>query len=331
MIELQRGDRTCLYASTYGDCPRPTIRAHSISRNAGLSRIARKGHVYQPNGNPFRLLKDSGQITHQLVGIGDATTFTGFCSEHDALVFKPIDQGELTPTPEQGFLLHYRALCRELYVKRAALPTNELMRDADRGRPIHVQRNIQEFVAARNLGIQAALRELEQEKAVCDKMLLAKDFGNFCGCAIYFDSTPTLACAGLTQPMYDFTGSVLQKMSDVAKPLSELSFTLLPTETGGLGMFGWLKDSDAVCRRFVISFLSLPDERKTDAIVQFIFDSFENHVAQPDWWEAIPDGLKNELYLRLMNWTDMLPVDTAALIPGRATYAHWKPMRTTWL
>jgi hypothetical protein len=293
--------------------------------------VARKGHVYQPNANPFRLLKNSGQITYELVGIGNASVFTGFCSTHDALIFRPIDQEDLTPTQEQAFLLHYRALCRELYVKRASLSTNELIRDTDRGKSIYAQRYIQKFVTTRNLGIKAALRELEQQKKECDRMLLTKEYKDYRGCAIRFANTPTLACAGLTQPMYDFAGSVLQEMSDVDKQLSQLSFTLLPTETGGLASFGWLKDSDAVCAAFVTSFLSLSDENKSNAIVQFISDSFENHVAQPDWWESLSDELKSEISFRLLNWADpSIPIDTAALIPGERHYADWKPENTSW-
>ena len=78
--------------------------------------------MYQPNVDPFAIERAEGEILHHLVGINSATTFTGFCSLHDQQLFKPIDTELLLPTPEQVFLLHYRALCRELYVKNELSP-----------------------------------------------------------------------------------------------------------------------------------------------------------------------------------------------------------------
>ena len=45
-------------------------------------------------------------IAHKLTGIGEATTFTGFCSTHDTSLFKPVHVGALIPTQEQALLLH---------------------------------------------------------------------------------------------------------------------------------------------------------------------------------------------------------------------------------
>ena len=80
LIRLRAGEKTCLYpVSGAGPCAVPVIKAHSISRSAALSKIARDGHVYQPDSNPYNLLKQKG-IRYRLRGINEATTFTGFCA-----------------------------------------------------------------------------------------------------------------------------------------------------------------------------------------------------------------------------------------------------------
>jgi hypothetical protein len=217
-VDFGRGDRTCLYPLSTGKCHRPTIRAHSISRRATLIKIARNGKVYQPNPNPFEIQRNAGGIRYRLVGVGDATTFTGFCSQHDSSLFRPIDIDNILPTLEQVGLLHYRAVSREIYVKRPTLLTNEFLRNADRGKPEPFQHFVQETIRTRTSAINAALRELELDKITCDEAVLGGGYSNFTSCVIRFNTVPTFACSGLTQPSYDCTGRLLQDLRDLEKP-----------------------------------------------------------------------------------------------------------------
>src|ERR1035441_8395273 len=59
---LRPGDKHCLHPANPSPCQNPAIRAHSISRNAALTKIARAGKVYQPNADPFEIAKASGKI-----------------------------------------------------------------------------------------------------------------------------------------------------------------------------------------------------------------------------------------------------------------------------
>ncbi len=331
LMNLRGGERKCLHPSSGVPCTGVVIKAHSISRSAALSKIARDGRVYQPDSNPFQIEKRAGTIKHRLTGIGAATTFTGFCSTHDAQLFKPIDEGSLIPTKEQLFLMHYRALCRELYVKRPSIETNQLLRNADRGRPQPWQHFVQRLVDGRDEALRVAVRELESDKAGCDKAIASRDYKDFVGCALLFAKIPTLACAGLSQPVYDFSGKMLQNLLNLDQPAFSLSFTLLPADSGGILAFGWPASGDHVCRQFVNSLLSVPADRMSDAVVQLIFDCCENHVAQPDWWESLPEEIHTDLERRLLNWTDMSPVNQHALVLGPHKYADWKFRSATWM
>jgi SEC-C motif len=329
--DLLRGDKRCMYPPNPDPCKDPVIRAHSISRNAALTKVARAGRVYQPNPNLFEIRKHRGSIRHTLVGINRATTFTGFCNSHDTMLFRPIDDGPITPTDEQSLLLHFRALCRELYVKRSTIRTNRLRGELDRGKPPEMQDMLQELVNKTGFAIQDSVDKMESDKAICDRALLTDDFTAISGCVLFFKETPTLACSGLTQPIYDFSGRMLQRIEDFREPLFNLSFTLLPNPPGGIAVFAWLRDGDAVCKPFMSSLLSLPDERKSDALVQLIFDSFENHAAQPDWWESLSIVAKGELEERLLNWTDARPINKLALAPGASTFCDWGFERASWI
>jgi hypothetical protein len=286
--------------------------------------------VYQPDINPFQIRKRAGIVSHTLVGVGEATTFTGFCSIHDADLFRPID-GNIIPTKQQSLLLHYRSLCRELYVKRPTIETNQLLRNADSGKPVAMQHYVQSLVAARDQALRLAVQELESDKSSCDKAILDQDYSDFVGCTIRFGKTPTLACAGFTNPVYDFSGRQLQDLLDLDKRIFNISFTLLPTDMGGILAFGWSASGDHVCRPFVSSLLSIPDDRKSDVMVQLIFDCCENHAIQPDWWDGLSEQIKSDLEHRFLNWADMNPVDTAALIPDSNRYADWEFEGVIWV
>jgi hypothetical protein len=331
LLRLRLGDQTCLYPATPNPCTGKVIRAHSISKSTALAKMARGGEVYQLDTNPFAINRNQGRVELRRTKIASATTFTGFCSPHDNGLFDPIDKGNLTPTNEQVLLLHYRAMCRELYVKRPNVETNELLREMDRGKPPEFQAMVQGLVTARGLVIEESIQQLEADKVACDSAILSKEYGVLRGSYVRFRRLTSVACSGYAQPSFDFGGHKVQDVTDLTKSFLNLSFTLLPNESGGIAVFAWLKYADAVCRPFVQSFFSLPDARKSDALIQYTFDSFENFAAQPQWWEGLPEQAQADLKRRALNWTDMGGIDGAALIPGNLRFADWEVDTFGWI
>ncbi len=65
----------------------------------------------------MRIDKEKGPVvSFEDVGRNQATTFTGFCSEHDSAIFRPIEIDAFRPRdPEHLFLVAYRAVARELH------------------------------------------------------------------------------------------------------------------------------------------------------------------------------------------------------------------------
>lgn len=331
LLRLRVGDQACLYPAAPNLCTGTVIRAHTISKSSALAKIARAGDVYQLDTNPFAIHRNRGRADLKLMKIASATTFTGFCSPHDNTLFDPIDKGNLSPTGEQAFLLHYRALCRELYVKRTSVETNKLLRETDRGKAPAFQAMISGLVAARSLVIDESVKQLEADKSVCDSVVLCGDYGNLRGGYVRFRRLTTVVCSGYAQPCFDFAGVQVQDLGDVSKPCLNLSFTLLPGEDGGIAVFTWLEDADAACRTFVQSFFNVPDSRKSDALIQYTFDSFENFAAQPEWWEGLAAPAQADLKTLTLNWTDMGGINGTTLIPGNRVFANWEVDSFGWL
>ena len=136
----------------------------------------------------------------------------------------------------------------------------------------------------------------------------------------------------LYSTILDFAGTEVQDLTDMSKPCLNLSFTLLPNDSGGMAVLAWLPDADPVCRRFVQSFMNINADRKSDALVQYVYDSFENFAAEPQWWESLPSTAQDELKMRLLNWTELpIGVDSGTLIPGATRFADWDVETTGWL
>jgi hypothetical protein len=121
-INKERFDR-CLEPQM--SCQKKAIRAHSIQNAKTLDLLEKSGHVIALR---TRFSESGPQIDFKSVGRNEASTFTGFCSEHDRDIFAPIDRDMLDATnPEHLFLLAYRAVTFELHaIMDAAAKTQNM-------------------------------------------------------------------------------------------------------------------------------------------------------------------------------------------------------------
>jgi len=94
-------------------CGDPAIRAHSIQNRQTIALLERDNHViaWQP-----RFSQAGPDIALRRIGRNDASTFAGFCNQHDTELFRPLDTKPLDGADrEQLFLLAYRGITCELH------------------------------------------------------------------------------------------------------------------------------------------------------------------------------------------------------------------------
>ena len=127
--------RCCLHPDAPTGCSNTIIKAHTIQKSGGLARIADEGRVLRIEF--FDNLTGGGlpEYRPKLVGMGQASTFTGFCGTHDRDTFAPLERQPFAGTDEQVFLLGYRALCHELLGKRIERTGLPLERDVRAASP----------------------------------------------------------------------------------------------------------------------------------------------------------------------------------------------------
>ncbi len=87
-------------------------RSHTIQKTGSLKEIAEDGHLLTPRFN-----KDFGAIEIIKIGINKASTFPGYCSEHENL-FKDFEINKDFKNGQDLLLQLYRTVCREIVISK---------------------------------------------------------------------------------------------------------------------------------------------------------------------------------------------------------------------
>lgn len=321
----------CLHPSAPAECKGGIVRAHTVRRRGDLTTIARDGHVYHGNADLKVLRQTGGRIQAQLIGIKKASTFLGFCGFHDVHTFAPLETEPFAATERQCFLLAYRALAREHYMKAAHIDSIPLYREFDPGLSSPQQALIQGAVQAMLAASKESLSNLIYHKRLYDADLLASAYSAMRFLVLHLDRAPSIVAGGMTQPKYDFEGRLLQDMGVLGVDRWDLiSFSLIATEAGGAGVFSWRENSDSCCQALIDSFLQIPYDRQADALLRFIFENFENAYISPDWWERLPSAIRFSLEERMSHGASPLyPTEPSCLLDDGVRAADWRVVRTT--
>ena len=95
------------------NCTQSAIRAHSIQNSRVMDLIHENGKVFVMK---MHARLDRRYIQLDLVGRNEASNFTGLCSDHDASIFRAIDNSDFDPSDlNHLFLVAYRSVLREFH------------------------------------------------------------------------------------------------------------------------------------------------------------------------------------------------------------------------
>jgi len=94
---------------TYPGCEKIAIKSHSIQKSASLKIIAEDNHV-----SMLAFDYRTEEMKMKRIGVNDASTFPGFCSEHE-LMFQVFETKGNIESDIEKLLQLYRSCCREIY------------------------------------------------------------------------------------------------------------------------------------------------------------------------------------------------------------------------
>ena len=105
-VKIHANVRPCVYPG----CTQKSIkRSHSIQKNSVLKNVSDGSYVYQPEVD---MTHEEPRIEMKRIGINRASTFPGFCKEHERL-FEGFEKKGTIELQEEALLQTFRAICRE--------------------------------------------------------------------------------------------------------------------------------------------------------------------------------------------------------------------------
>jgi hypothetical protein len=302
--------KQCLHPQASPERCNRIVAAHTIQRSGALSRIIDRDKRVM-RFDPFNRTPH-GALNLQSIGWKQASTFHGFCGRHDNQTFEPLEKQKFNGTPEQCFLIGYRALCHELHQKNAAVRALPDLRDRlDRGRSEIGQQWIQARLSAKNAGLIKGLKNNQAIKQRADMALLSSDFSEWARYIVYFRGDIAVVSTGAPTPTFDLDDRELQVLHDPEVSIEPLYYGVVTTEEGGAVVFTWLRDMPAP-QRFIDSLDALPVSDRPGVLVQFMFAYVSNTFFSHDWWKSLSDkqrewiqelaGLINQQYYKAISY-----------------------------
>lgn len=276
-------------------CNGKIIKAHTIQKSGVLELISKDRHVYHIGKDPLVLFKKD-KIEPTLVGINNASTFTGFCAYHDNEIFKELENNFFNPNDRYHyFLLAYRSLCRELFTKNAQKEHLQHMKIVTLSKLNLNKQNIDYIFEPFEIGVSLGLRDTTHQKYIYDNILISKDYSNVCYYAIEFNEIPEIMCSGFYNPPYDFNNEIIQDMSNHNSTTDYISYSLIALNGKGYCVFTWIKDLRETNTTFV---KSLNDSNRNiipNMLIKYTLETFENIVISPIWYDNLSDSQKTDI------------------------------------
>ncbi len=286
------GKRYCLHPdSMKGTCEGDIVRAHTIQRNGGLSKIADpSNHVYQFSLHPFK-------PQPELIGIKEASTFTGFCNIHDTKTFERIETQPFSAEKDQIFHLAYRALCRRLFMYRNDVDVTESMKNWVEGlTPIE-----QSFAVAYSSVGDLETKIYERQKEKYDKILSSKDYSLLKYYVVFIDTIPEFLCSGSLILETDFSGKRYYQPGSKEIDLKLITFSIIPIDDGGAIAYASIDEGKDI-QSFFKSIINLDKHLLSNAITRYTFEYHEdNTFISPIWWNKLDNLTKNAISKRALS------------------------------
>lgn len=297
--------------SFHHECSQQIIKAHTVPRSSSLKALAENGHVLGLKMSLEGIQRFKARSGFEKIGINNASIFNGFCKKHDDEFFAPIEKHIFINSEEQCFFLAYRAFAREFYAKSSAVDISSLRRQADKGKSLEAQMQIQINNLQMDLGIKTAMDDLKYHKEYFDHMLEAKNFSSVRAVVFTLDSSPPVMVCGGVNPDYDFNGQLIQDLMILDKRTDMLSVTSFFDGVAGKIVFSWLNNSHKTCHDLLASLFEKSHDDLPVFIVQYIVKNFENVFFSPVWWRNVNKDSQMQL-LNLLKDSMSLNSDPSA-------------------
>ena len=228
-----------------------------------------------------------------------------------------------------SFLLAYRALAREIHLKRSTLEywdahLRKSQNALDLAPPL-----ARLTMNALLTGSRKGVADLTSHKDDYDRLLVSGDYSNLRAHVIELSQPPPVMCSGGIIPEHTFLGERLIDVLNHRERLGLLSFSSFADTAAGFVVFAWVHDGSNYCDQLTQSLKRLPPQALAAPLIRFFFECCENVHMQPSWWHGLSASVQDKLVARMDGSSEFMPRDRARNFHSDdgVSYGNWHVVR----
>ncbi|WP_455251284.1 hypothetical protein [Neisseria sp.] len=272
------------------ECLGKIIKAHTISKCLGLSDLAIKGRVLglPQKPNLFEYHKNGGKLEILEMGVNEASVLQCFCAKHDREIFSPIENEDFIASPEQCFLLAYRALINEWYksvqVDLADVLSEKMKQKSNEAFHQFICDEIPDYVQE----TEWKKRDLNHDKDIFDDILINKNFSKIKHYIFMGDRSSDMVCSFTLNPDISFENKEIQNYNS-PDYLASVYVNGISCEGNSYVIFSWIDNdyTNKVINNFFGGLRSKDNDTIENDIFEFIIKNSENNFFSIKWYESL--------------------------------------------
>lgn len=233
-------------------CEKTAINSHILQKNGILNCISEENHVRLLSHDFFK----DNLVFFKRVGVNEAFTFKGFCSEHDSEIFKPIENNEIDFEDYNNQLLFaYRTILNELVKKNINIEWRKRQSSDDILKNIIDIDILREANEQERLGIediQYVLNKINEDFKGTSKQFVFK--------VRYVSSNNVCLASHFTFESVRTRSENISKTGKDLERLTNIFVSYFPLEGENVFMIGYLKECEDRCGKFVQDFFDCNED-----------------------------------------------------------------------
>jgi hypothetical protein len=288
-------------------------RSHTIQKSGSIKQISENGHILTPNLNP-----DTGQMEITKIGINEASTFPGYCNEHENL-FHGFEQIKEFENGEHFGLQLYRTVCREIVIKENHIKELEFITTKykeyrnTKVKESFISKLDQEIINIPTLEfkdftidsndykLRSAIKHTKESLRYLNEFLYKfqdailndlkkRKFTKIAYVAIVFDREIPVALAG--------RGNFLMKLKTKTHDV-EVIFNVLPLKKKTYIFISSLKKNEKELKHYMEHFIN--PLQLVSMIENWMVHGSDHWFIRPSVWEAINPNAQSEILNEILN------------------------------
>ena len=269
-----------------------------MQKSGGLKKIALNGHVRYFKPSFDNIFKNKGKLECRIDCIGVASTFFGFCKQHDTNLFSPVENYHFDDSKEHAQLLGYRAVCKELYAKEEQknhhIDLDELLkREGELNPSLSHDRDLHLSM------INLTLKEITKLKEKLEDNISKGKTNSINFLSIRTNDITEYMCCGSFIPELTFDSKRLKNLNSLEEIECHVSLNIFASDQDGVILFQWLGENPDI-DEFLSSLLTKNEMEIPELITNLVFEFLENTFISPLWWNKLSTKQKRIVQKKVM-------------------------------